>query len=94
MDFYSYLKNRLEKYNQKKLLISGIIFASILIVAIIFFIIYIHKAADKGVHAFDPSGAITNKRIEEEKERRARYLEDPKIKEIYEKLIVNKDLSF
>lgn len=94
MDIYDEVKKRLEKLDQKKLLIYTIIISTILIIAIIFLIIYVNKMAAEGKHLFDPSGKRTEKRIEEELNRQDKILEDPEVEEIYNKLFVDKDFSF
>lgn len=93
MDIYEETKKRIEKVNQKKLLIYTIIISSILIVGIIVFIIYANKMAAGNKHIFDPSGKSTEQRVVEEQKRQEKILEDPEIKEVYEKLFVNRDFS-
>ena len=64
MDIYDKITKRLGKLNQKKLLIGTIIGASILIVLIIGFIVYVQKSASQKKHLLDPSGSATKKRLE------------------------------
>ena len=45
-------------------------------------------------HALDPTGIITNKKIEKEKVRQEQYLENPTVKEIYQKYFVEGNFSF
>lgn len=94
MDIYKATKEKLEKFDQDKLMKTTIIIAVVLIILIITFIVYVNKMAKKGKHVLDPSGAINKKRIEDEEKRRQQYLDDPEIKELYDKLFVDRDLSF
>ena len=94
MDVYDFTKSKLEKLNQNKLLIYSIIIASVLIIGIMSFLIYVNKAAKNGKHIFGFSQKKNEERIEEERKRQEKVLEDPEAKELYEKFLVERDLSF
>lgn len=94
MDIYDETRKRIEKFDQKKLMIYTSIIAFILIIVIIGFLIYANKAALGNKHLFDPSGNSTSKREEEERKRQEKILEDPELKEVYDKIFKNQDLSF
>lgn len=94
MDIYDFLKEKIGKFDQKKLFKYAIIFAIIAIILIIIFLIYINKMANEKKHALDPTGIITNKKIEKEKVRQEQYLENPTVKEIYQKYFVEGNFSF
>lgn len=94
MDIYDQARKRLEKFNQAKLLTGTIIVSAILIVIIVGFVVVVNKRASEGKHLFDPSGKVTEKRHEEEKKRQEKILEKDGLKEVYDKLFVDRDLSF
>lgn len=94
MDIYDEIRKKIEKFDHKKLMIYTIIIALILIIIIIGFIIYTNVIASNNKHLLDPSGISTNQREEEELKRQEKILEDPELKETYEKFFQNKDLLF
>ncbi len=94
MDLYDKFRKSLEKFDQKKLLINTIIGASLLILLLIFFLIYVNKRANEGKHVFGPADKVIEERKKEEEERQKKILEDPETKELYDKYIINRDLSF
>ncbi len=93
MDLYDFTREKFEKSDQKKLLKYTVIIASILIVLIIAFIIYIFRAADSGKHLFSYTQKRNEEREKEIKERDEKLLEDPDTREIYDKYFVDRDFS-
>lgn len=94
MDIYDFTRGKFEKFNQKKLLTYTILIASILIVFLILFIVRVFVSANNGTHIFSYNQKQNEKRIQEEEERQRKILEDPDAEELYNKLFVEKDLSF
>ena len=67
MDIYDETRKRIEKFDQKKLMIYTSIIAFILIIVIIGFFIYYNNAAFSNNHLFYPSANSIIKFVKEEK---------------------------